>query len=249
MARRMYHGTRVAIQQILAAGGLSAPPQKLVEAKYEALGDPVATPAVNGVYLTENLGEALAYALGGDVAGRRPSKENLEGAHRGRYGYLIVVEVEEDRVREALPDEDWLGHMLVRAVCDAWGYPGRAEDGRTEEARRKIGKALSWVAARLDEDEFFEAYSREQSNEDGCQNPTHGDFWWNYDVEIILGKLAMPIVRGAPPTIRAQLVGAASNLVLASEVKIAEVWRIDLKKDAVVLERDGSNLFEVAKQM
>jgi len=68
----------------------------------------ISVPVKGRVYCTSNLGYAVIYALGGDIAGT-PFNKDFEPDY-GKYGYLFVIKG--DQFKDIHPDEDQVGEAI-----------------------------------------------------------------------------------------------------------------------------------------
>jgi len=113
----------------------------------------ISKPIAGRVYITKNIGYALIYALGGDVAGSKPFSLDSYG----QFGYLFVIKG--SQLNEIHPDEDevgkaiyenklsWLSTLAKKLLADEdqpdenddWGSP--LLDGV------KVGDYSSWIKA------------------------------------------------------------------------------------------------------
>lgn len=230
-ASRYYHGTSnsAAGEKILAHGSLKRPTAAELDTRYSPRAHQ--RPA-GGVYLTPYLKYATIYALGGVVMGI-----NVVRGKDGAYGYLFVVDGAE--LTDVEPDEDVLGSLV-------WSLGGRAGSFAADSERYDVHSdhAPLLRALRADPafmDELRAAFNRYVTPHTLARAEA-GEASW----QSMAGK---QLLRHLSPDQRAKLVELGSHLsARQDEVRWTEAWRI-LKTDAVKLDRDGGNFFDVAERV
>ena len=102
------------------------------------------TPVAGRVYLSQNIGYALIYALGGDMAGHTLSQKWID---ESRYGYIFIVEGKE--IQDIQPDEDEIGRLISdEEACPGWlRHMAQYNLGEATYRRVMDGEYIWWAKA------------------------------------------------------------------------------------------------------
>jgi len=249
--KNYYHGTQSAkVAKSIMRRGIEPPDLSLRP-------DSAMRPVQGRVYLTPRIDYAIAYVLGGDMAGHKVRS-------RFKYGYLFVVPGQ--RLANVHPDEDSIGEMI---------YKGTAPDSVIELAENELQVesddpsplALYWNAQIWDT--TLEAYGKRVNLSDSDErialeewlysNPQHNfEEWWEYDRRTIYdqimegeyaawaegGKILLPHLTAEQEI---ELIHRGAHVAHAGTVKPSECWRFDLSLSPE-LKRNGSNFFDLAER-
>lgn len=215
----MYHGTDTKNVRSILRGALRG----------AAAGRGWTTPIEGYLYVTKTLPVALMHALGGNYVGSAHAPPKLKGS-----GAVLLLDVD---MREAIPDEDWFGSLLVQVVLPQGQInPGiYGEDVQREWSRLLIlaGNAFRVLPKRARESVRSAARQYE---------------WYP---TTRAGKTAVNALRR---TKRGQGILAASVpyaphvAVPPSAARVEEVWVFDRRRDNPHLRADGANFFHIARR-
>ncbi len=103
VAKTYYHGTSSeSSAKGIMSNGINPPDLSLVK-------NNMLKPVVGRIYLTDKIGYAVIYALGGDTASSSPSQGSL---NESRYGFVFSVSGGE--LGDIQPDEDSVGEFIAQ---------------------------------------------------------------------------------------------------------------------------------------
>jgi len=225
LAQQLWHGSSGENIRAIAAAGYVDPgvPEGEPSRGFQ-------TPMPGRTYATTDPGYALMYAIGANMVG----KELPEGRGFDGEGGAALLEAEGD----PLPDEDWVGEVI--ADCENWrrkqrGDPNAYGGEPAEWRRRAYDRLRSALPART-----VSMIDRK---------PT----WKLHEMatQSMLGKnvnrwlLTLP----ADNTLRQTLVGRSPHHSYPGRLRVLRAWVFPIREANPKLEKDGSNLAEVATEI
>lgn len=192
------------------------------------------TPMEQRVYLTQNLSYAIIYALGGDYLGHKAHPSSLKGAP---YGFVFVVPDSELR-GHLLPDEDEVGEAIHTAM-------DVLRQG-TEKALQFINYATnpSFIRNVAEDVEFCRQLvfaARSYLTPTQFKKIPSGEYTY-------YASGGKRFIKTAPKWFLEKLIEKGSHVSHQGAVQPSECWKI-AKKKSHLLQRDGSNFFDIAERV
>ena len=249
-AGKFYHGThsQEAAEDILKNG---IKPREITYKRASRL-----TPVRGKVYLASNMGEALSYAMGGDIAGSgwkdTPKDERLDDVpdsaysipaghlniNKDPYGYLFVVSGSE--LKDIDPDEDGVGEAVCMLVTKHFYEPmGPFLKKASEDTNPGLygsERYLNHVATTN-----LVSIAKREMTAKQYREVIGGE----YDQWAAGGKR---IMKHLPDYIKHMLIAAGANIAHNGSVRVTECWRIDRRRDIPRMGR-GKGFFDVAEKI
>jgi len=238
---KFYHGThsQAAAEDILKNG---IKPREITYKRASRL-----TPVRGKVYLG-GVGEALAYTMGGLIAGQgwkdTPKDERPEGVpdsaysipagrldiDKDPYGYLFMVSGSE--LKDIDPDEDSVGEAVCMLVSKHFYEPmgpflKKASEDWRDKNYANVHNLVSIAQRRMTERQFREVKQGE------------------YDQWAAGGKR---IMKHLPDYIKHMLIAAGANIAHNGPVQVTECWRINRRRDIPQMGH-GKNFFDIAEKI
>ena len=191
------------------------------------------TPVKGMVYLTPHIGYAQIYAIGGNYAGHKLSDINKPGE---RFGWLFVIDGKD--LVDVQPDEDSVGelvyhlgnahrkdyHYLEPNECSPW------DDG-LKAAFKKDPKFAQEVLKFLKRHMSYVQFKKSVDGE-----------------AAFFASGGKRVLRSMPDEMKSKLVDLGTHVSHVGTIHPREAWRID-KFYVSQLKKDGSNFFQLAKQI
>jgi hypothetical protein len=253
--QKFYHGTyEQAAAEAIQHEGIKPP--EITYKKASRL-----TPMRGKVYLTASLGEAMAYVMGGSIAGHgwkdTPKEDRSEGIpdsaysmparmfdiDKEPYGYMFVIAGSE--LKDVDPDEDSVGLAVYQLFNRHFHGPMGSH----------LEKALGQTV--LSKDHAVAAYGPDGNDRTAAmmlasiaqRRMTSRQFrdvvFGEYDQFAAGGKR---IMKHLPDWIKQKLIEWGANVAHGGVVMPSECWQIDRRRDIPLLGH-GKTFFDVAKRI